>query len=746
MTIRIVKSIIFLTAGFLSVGLTGCRENDPSGQKDYTQYVNIFIGTGGHGHTNPAAMVPHGMIQPGPDTRIHEWDACSGYHYDDTKINGFAQTRLSGTGCADFGDFLIMPTTGAQDTHYAGEKEDSQNVAWASEFSHENEVATPGYYSVFLDRYGIKAEITATQRAAIYKFTYPATENPGLIVDLDYNIQEQTNLDMSFSVLNDTTLQAFKSSNWWEYRQDIYMYMVFSKPFTYDIVEDTIKTTTRQEPRCKLLLHFDETDGETIFVKTAISSVDYAGAKLNLEAEIPGWDFEGIRKSAAEEWNRWLSKIDIKSDDNDKRTIFYTALYHANLSPNIFQDVDGRYLGMDLEIHKGDVDDPIYTTFSLWDTFRALHPLLSILDPHQNEAYIRSLMKKGKEGGLVPKWDCGANYTGCMLGYHFASLVADTYVKGYRNFDVEEALRQARRCAEYDTEGITSACPRFLIPYIMPISRYYKGTIGYSPCDKDKESVSKGLEYAYDDWCIAVLADSLKQKEIADQYYSFAKIYQRYFDKESGFMRGIDSEGQWREPFDPRRSDHRNDDYCEGNAFQWSWFVPHDVEGLVDLYGGKERFLQRLDNLFNESSEITGEEVSADISGLIGQYAHGNEPSHHIIHLYNYVGEHKKTQELVAQVQNTLYMNAPDGLSGNEDCGQMSAWYILNALGFYQVCPGNATYSIGAPLFDEATIHLPNGKDFVVRKGNSNSLNNKQLDQPFFTHEQMMNGGILVIK
>lgn len=729
----------------LVVGLSGCQRAENDCQTDYTQYVNMLIGTGGHGHTNLAAMVPHGMIQPGPDTRIHGWDACSGYYYEDSKINGFAQTRLSGTGCADFGDFLIMPTTGEQDIHYVGEKEENQNVAWASEFSHENEIAEPGYYSVFLDKYGIKTEITSTTRAALYRFSYPKDETPGLILDLDYNIQEQGNLEMSFKIINDTTLQAFKSSNWWEYRQDIYLYAIFSKPFTYSVVQDTIQTSKRKEPRCKLLLHFDATEEETIYMKTAISSVDEAGAKLNLETEIPNWDFDGIRKAASDEWNKWLSKIDIVTDDVDKQTIFYTALYHTNLSPNIFQDVDGRYLGMDLKAHQGDVNDPNYTIFSLWDTFRALHPLISILDPHQNEAYIRSLIKKGQEGGLVPKWDCGANYTGCMLGYHFASLVTDSYVKGYRDFDVEEALQQARRCAEYSTEGITPACPEFLYPYIMPISRYYKETIGYSPCDKDKETVSKALEYAYDDWCIAVLADSLKQSEIAKRYYSYSQLYRRFFDKETGFMRGVDSEGQWREPFDPRHSDHRNDDYCEGNAFQWSWFVPHDVNGLVELYGGKDSFIDKLDNLFTESSEITGEEVSADISGLIGQYAHGNEPSHHIIHLYNYVGEQEKTNQLVNQVMNTLYHNAPDGLSGNEDCGQMSAWYILNALGFYQVCPGNALYSIGTPLFDEATIHLDNGKTFTIIKGKTPKLNGSELKTPFFTHEELIHGGILQI-
>lgn len=726
-------------------------------QKQLTQYVNLFIGTGGHGHTHPAAIVPHGMIQPGPDTRIHDWDACSGYHYSDSLINGFSHTRLSGTGCADFGDFLIMPFTGTPQLEYVGEKGKIQNVAFASPFSHEKEVATPGYYSVFLERYGIRAELTATERTAMHRYTFPDTaKTTGVILDLDYAIQDQTNEIMDFEFVDSVTIRAFKRNVWWAYQQDLYFYAHFSHPIkSYKAFSENIIENGKTETRRKIIFLFNLLPNEQLLMKCSISSLDFDGAKRNLETEQPSWNFENTRQTAQKKWEKCLEKIDITTSDNNLRSIFYTALYHAYISPNLFCDVDGRYLGMDLKAHQGDINDPMYSIFSLWDTHRALHPLLSILSPKDNEAYIRSLIQKGEEGGLVPKWDCVANYTGCMLGYHFASLVADAYSKGYHNFNVKDAYRACLRSAEYDTTGITPACPHWLYPYIMPLSRYYKNTIGYAPCDKDKEAVSKALEYAYDDWCIAQLATSLGDKDNAKKYTRFSKGYQQYFDADTGFMRGKMLNGSWRTPFDPRRSDHREDDYCEGNAYQWSWFAPHDIKGLINLYGGKKKFIKKLDALFSASSEMSGDKISADISGLIGQYAHGNEPSHHIIHLYNYVGQSWRTQELVDSVLYTLYKNEPNGLSGNEDCGQMSAWYILNAMGFYQVCPGNPTYSIGRPIFNEVTIHLPNGKLFrIIAKNNSRKnkyvkrilLNGKQLSAPFFTHSQLIQGGILELE
>lgn len=718
--------------------------------KEYTGYVNPFIGTGGHGHTHPGAMLPHGMIQPGPDTRIDGWDSCSGYYYEDSTINGFAHTRLSGTGCADFGGFLLMPTVGEQKVEYLGKE--SQQRPFASAFSHRNEYAEPGYYSVFLDTYGVKAELTATERAAMHRYTFPESKESGFILDMDYNIQQQTNQVMEVEAVNDTVLCGYKRSAYWAWQQDLYFYAVFSKPFTHTLYTDTIEEGGQQIPVCKMLLRFDTGEDEQVMVRFSISSVDGEGARQNLLAELPDWDFDKVRADARKTWNDCLSKIEVKTEDPDQLAIFYTAMYHAFLSPNLFTDVDGRYLGMDLKVHTTDKEDPVYTTFSIWDTFRALHPLLTIIDPHTNESYIRSLLKKQREGGVFPKWDCAANYTGTMIGYHAASIITDAYVKGYRDFDVREAYQACLRTAEYDTTGIVG--PKWLVPFVMPRARYYKDALGYIPCDLENESVAKALEYAYDDWCISVLADSLGDVETRDKYARFAGAYKSYFDPETRFMRGRDSKGKWRTPFNPRSSTHRSDDYCEGTAWQWTWFVPHDVPGLVGLMGGEEAFVGKLDSLFTVSSELEGETVSADISGLIGQYAHGNEPSHHIIHLYNYVNRPWRTQELVDSVLYSQYRNAPDGLSGNEDCGQMSAWYILNAMGFYQVCPGEPVYSIGRPLFEEVIIHLPGQKDFVIRTKNNSKenkyvqsilLNGKPLEQPFFTHSDLTAGGVMEI-
>ena len=629
---------------------------------------------------------------------------------------------------------------------------ESQQMAYASAFSHENETAEPGYYSVYLDRYRVKAELSATKRAAIHRYTFPKAADAGFILDLDYSLQRQTNEDMVVEVISDTEIRGHKKSVYWAFDQYINFYAKFSKPFTFSIVTVSMALDANGPllPTAKVLLQFETGENEQVLVKVGVSAVDMDGARKNVEAEIPGWDFDGVKKAARQSWNDYLSKIDIETENADQRTMFYTALYHTGVQPNLFTDADGRYLGMDLKPHQGSVDQPVYTIFSLWDTFRAYHPLMTIIDPDLNEAFIRSLLLKQREGGVFPMWELAGNYTGTMIGYHAASVITDAYMKGARNFDVKEAYQACLRAAEYDTTGIK--CPPLVLPHLMPQAKYWKNKIGYVPCDKDNEAVAKALEYAYDDWCISVLAGEQGDAVNQQKYAEFGKGYKYYFDPSTRFMRGLDSEGNWRTPFNPRSSNHRSDDYCEGTAWQWTWFVPHDVEGLVELMGGREAFIGKLDSLFTANSALEGELVSADISGLIGQYAHGNEPSHHITHLYNYVGQPYKTQELVDEVLHTLYFNDPNGLSGNEDCGQMSAWYILNAMGFYQVCPGKPVYSIGRPLFDKTTIHLKGGKTFtIVTHNNSREnkyvqkmvLNGKELNTPFFAHQDMIDGGTL---
>lgn len=729
--------------------LSACTAN--TNVEDYSAHVNPFIGTGGHGHTFPGAVVPHGMIQPSPDTRIDGWDACSGYYYNDSTINGFSHTHVSGTGCCDYGDLLLMPTVGKQT--YQTTDSQSQQLPYASAFSHENESAEPGYYSVFLDRYQVKAELSASKRGAIHRYTFPASKESGFIIDLDYSLQRQTNSEMEIKVLSDTEICGHKKTTYWAFDQYINFYAKFSKPFTYTLINDSVTMDNgKRLPICKALLQFETKKDEQVLVKVGVSAVDVKGAQNNVLSEIADWDFDKVRQHARNEWNRYLSKIDVTTTNQEDKTIFYSALYHTGISPNLFTDADGRYLGMDLKVHQGDVKQPIYTTFSLWDTFRALHPLMTIIDPDLNTQFIQSLLKKHQEGGIFPMWDLASNYTGTMIGYHAVPVIVDAYTKGYRDFNIQEAYKACLRTAEYDTTGIK--CPALVLPHLMPKAKYYKNSIGYIPCDRENESVAKALEYAYNDWCISVFAESMTDFDNKDKYARFAKAYEFYFDKETRFMRGLNSKGEWRTPFNPRASTHRNDDYCEGTAWQWTWFVPHDVEGLVNLMGGENAFASKLDSLFTADSSLEGETTSSDISGLIGQYAHGNEPSHHVTHLYNYVNRPWRTQELVDSVFQSQYANRPDGLAGNEDCGQMSAWYILNSMGFYQVCPGKPVYSIGRPVFDQAVVNLTNGKKFTVMvKNNSKKnkyiesmlLNGQTLHTPFFSHQDIVDGGTLEI-
>ncbi len=738
----------------LTAGAVLCSCSKPA-QTDYAAYVDPMIGTGGHGHTFPGAIVPNGMIQPSPDTRIDGWDASSGYYYADSLINGFSHTHLSGTGCADYGDILIMPTVGKQVID--AQIDTLQNLPYASGFSHDREVAEPGYYSVELDRYGVLAEMTSTKRTTIHRFTFPATDEPGIILDMDYSIQHQNNLEMELQQVSDTEMRGWKLTKYWAFDQQIYFDAQFSKSFECQMITDTIiDTKGRPYARCKALLKFQPMqEGEQLLVKVAVSAVDYDGAAANLAAEMPAWDFDGTRTTARSAWNEYLGRFDVPTEgaNEDDLKIFYTAVYHTGVSPNLFMDVDGRYLGMDRKPHQGDVNQPIYTIFSLWDTFRALHPLLSIVDPDINNDFMRSLLTKAQEGGVLPMWELAGNYTGCMIGYHAVSLFADAVAKGQNSFDINDALRASVRVAEYDTTGIK--CPALVLPHLMPVAKYYKNTIGYVPADKDNEAVAKALEYAYNDWCIAQLALAAGDSATAEKYLEYGKGYQQYYDPSTGFMRGKMSDGSWRTPFVPNASDHRGDDYCEGTAWQWTWFVPHDVDGLMELMGGKEKFAERLDSLFSASSELVGDLVSADITGLIGQYAHGNEPSHHIIHLYNYADQPWRTQELIAQVYDEQYRAEPDGLSGNEDCGQMSAWLIMNAMGIYQVAPGNPVYSLGLPFFPEMAVKLGNGNTLnVVAEGldrnnryvESVSFNGEVLPEPFLSHQQLMQGGELRFK
>ncbi len=730
------KKVLFILITPILFLLFACSEKE----QDFTKFVNPFIGTGGHGHTYPGAVVPHGLVQLSPDTRNSGWDACAGYHYDDHTLLGFSHTHLSGTGIGDYGDILFLPFTGEPQL-VSPNGEDKQS-RFGSAFSHEEEKAEPGYYSVFLKNYNIQAELTATTHAGFHRYTFPKSENPGLIIDLTITIHERMLAKSELKVISDTEIQGMKQVHGWAPNRYVYFYAQFSKPFTCTIDEEK-----------KASLNFSETkENEEIMAKVGISFVDFEGAKKNLQTEIKSWNFDQVKKEAHNQWNKELSKIKIKTNNETSRTIFYTALYHSALEPTITSDIDGRYRTMDNQIAQ-DNNYTNYSVFSLWDTFRALHPLYTIVSPNENQAMIRSLIRKSDEGGLLPMWELASNYTGCMIGYHSVPVIVDAYMKGQQDFDVEKAYLACKKSSSHDTINVSPTIDRNMLKEnLMSMGKHYKNTLGYIPADKELKSVAKGLEYAYNDWAIAQLAKALNKDEDYCHYMELSKNYKNYYDKSTGFMRGKLSDGSWRTPFNPISSDHNNDDYCEGNAWQWIWFIPQDIEGLATLMGGREAFITKLDSLFSISSDLEGPNVSADISGMIGQYAHGNEPSHQTIHMYNLIGQPHKTQELVDRVLQTLYFNAPNGLSGNEDCGQMSAWYILNSMGFYSYCPGIPYYSIGRPLFEEVNIALENGKVFVIRAINNSEknkyvksacLNGKNLDVLFFSHKDLMEGGIL---
>ena len=737
------------------IGLFSCAEKELP--KEYTDSVNVFIGTGGHGHTFPGATLPHGMVQLSPDTRLFGWDACSGYYYDDTSIMGFSHTHLSGTGIGDYGDILFMPVVGEKPL-IAGTAE-KPDEGYRSRFSHEQESARPGYYQVLLQDDSINVELTATLRAGLHRYTYPKASDARLIVDMEPTIHGHQHPVTQIRVVNDSTIAGMKYTVGWAKRHYVYFYAVFSSPFDYKLYSGTeyqSDSTSVTVNTAKAVIRFKNlpVDGR-VLAKVGISSVDEEGARLNVEAEIPNWNFEDVMKEANTAWNEALGKIDIETSDNDSRTVFYTSLYHAFIQPSLASDVDGRYRTMGHEI-KQDASYTNYTVFSLWDTFRAAHPLYTIVTPEQNQAFIRSLLRKYDEGGILPKWELASNETGTMIGYHAVSVIADDMMNKQCDFDVKKALEACIRSSVYDTTGVTPMMDRQILNgKLMPVSIKYKNELGYIPCDKVGGSVSQGLEFAYNDWLIAQMMKEHNRKDLYDKYMELSRNYRNYFDPETKLMRGRLSDGSWITPFDPA-SVQRPSNYVEGNAWQWAWFVPQDVEGLMELVGGRKSFEAHLDTLFTTSSELTGDpNAAADVTGMIGQYAHGNEPSHHIPYLYNYAGAPRKTQALADHILRTLYHNDPNGLSGNEDVGQMSAWYALSAMGFYSFCPGRPVYEIGRPIFDKVTIHLSNGKDFVIQAKNNSvenkyirsmKLNGEDLAEPRFSHFDLMKGGELIFE
>ena len=709
-------SRIFLIA---ALGLASCAQ--PAADDNLTRYVDPRIGTGGHGHVFVGANVPFGLVQLGPTSIPQAWDWTSGYHESDSTVIGFSHTHLSGTGIGDLFDVTVMPVVG-EVTCARGTEEDPASGLW-SYADRTKEVVRPGYYSVPLVRYGITAEMTATSRVGFHRYTFPAADDAAVIFDLEnggcWDKATETHIEPS----GDSRLVGWRYSTGWAKNQRVWFVAEFSRPFT----------SFEQVGEHYARVNFATAEGEQLMLKVALSPVSIEGAEANLAAELPGWDFDATAAAADAAWNAQLAKVKVTTQDEVARRIFYTGLYHTMVAPSEFCDENGDYRGADGAVHRNP-GHTTYTTFSLWDTYRAAMPLMTILHPDRMPDIVNTMLAIADEQGRLPVWHLWGNETDCMVGNPGIPVVADAIVKGIGGFDRERAFEAIRRTAMNPDRG-----------------NGLRMKYGYIPCDLFNEAVAYDMEYALADGAAARAAEALGRGEDARYFTERSHSYRNYFDPSTGFMRGRDSRRGWRTPFNPFASTHRADDYCEGNAWQYTWLAPHDVAGLESCFGSRARMLGKLDSLFTVSSVIEGAETSPDISGLIGQYAHGNEPSHHILYLYTMLGQPWKTAEKVREVLTTLYHDQPDGLSGNEDVGQMSAWYILSSLGMYEVEPAGGRYWFGSPLFDRAEIAVPGGTFTIVAENNSSEnkyirrvwLNGRPYTKPWIGHEEVMAGGEL---
>ena len=689
------------------------------------EYVNPFIGTGGHGHTYPGATLPFGMVQLSPDNGTQGWDWCSGYNYSDSVIAGFSHTHLSGTGIGDLCDISVMPITGGQP--------DTMKVK--SRFSHSEEKASPGYYSVKLRDFNVQAELTSSVRCGMHKYTFPASNSSSIRFDLGFAINWDRTTETYFRRVNDSTFVGHRFSTGWAKNEKVFFAVRISKPIKSLTIFADKKKTNSDEVKAKDLLaylNFNTTAGEVIYMTVGLSFADIEGAVESLN-EIRTWDFDAVRKSAEETWERELRKIQVNTTNESVKKTFYTALYHTYLAPVIFSDRFGNYKGVKGNVEKGKL---MFTVQSLWDTFRAANPLLTITQTELVPSIINSYLAFYDQNGLLPVWDLHFNETNTMTGYHAVPIIADAILKDIKGFDYEKAYTAMKASAMQSIRG----------------SDMYR-QLGYVPADKTGESVTITLEYAFDDWCIGEVAKKLGKTQDVQDFNQRAQNWKNLFDKSSGFMRGKNANATWVSPFDSYQSEHDGKSpYTEGNAWQHSFFVPHDVEGLRKSFGNENGLSNKLDSLFTISTKITGKNISPDISGLIGQYAHGNEPSHHIAYMYNFLQKPAKTAERVREIMSTMYTNKPDGLSGNEDCGQMSAWYVFSALGFYPVNPASSQYIIGSPLVDQSIMFLATGKTFRVLSLNNSdkniyiqsaTLNGKPYSKNYITHQDIMSGGVL---
>ncbi|PLX10193.1 MAG: hypothetical protein C0598_10895 [Marinilabiliales bacterium] len=706
--------------------------NSCSNKKPDTPFynVNTFIRTGGHGHTYPGATMPFGFVQLSPDTRKDSWDGCSGYHYSDSIVYGFSHTHLSGTGVGDYGDVRIFPSVGEVKTNVV--YGDNYQEGYGSKFIHEMEVAEPGYYATYLIDSDIYASFTVGTHSGFHKYMFPKSNESHILLDLIESVTSERINGAKIEIINDSTIAGFRNTSGWANNQHLFFYAKFSKAFTsWGIENNGIREDNKKHAEgdsLKAWFNFKTSAKEIVYLKVGISAVDIEGARNNLENEIPDWDFKNNRKMAKEAWENQLDKIEVFGNRDDKE-IFYSALYHSFVAPNLSSDVDGRYRAHNNKIYENS-DMKMHTVFSLWDTFRALHPLFTIVQQDKTNDLINSMLEMYSHDGLLPVWELAACETNCMIGYNAVPVIADAYVKGIRGYDPQIALEAMVASANSGKFGL----------------EYYYDK-GYIPANKEGESVSKTLEYAYDDWCIAEMAKLVGNEEIYNEFIERAQYYKNIYDRSTGFFRGK-SNGRFVHPFDPTEVNFM---LTEANTWQYNFFVPQDINTHIDLLGGDINYEAKLDSLFTTKQSLSGRHQS-DITGLIGQYAHGNEPSHHMAYLYNYVGKPWKTQKIVRQIMSELYSNKPDGLAGNEDCGQMSAWYVLSSMGFYPVSPGTDKYALGSPVFDSIKINLENGNVFKIIVENNSEENiyiqsvtyNKELYfRSFITDKMLVDGGTL---
>ncbi|XCF05960.1 GH92 family glycosyl hydrolase [Tamlana crocina] len=728
---------------FLIVLVFTCKNKSKDSLKNsakpkLTHLVNPFIGTGGHGHTYPGATVPFGMLQVSPVNGISAWDWCSGYHYTDSVAIGFSHLALSGTGIGDLADILLMPINKEVDLSPTPKERDSLN--YKSKYTHKNENASPGYYQVYLEDHDIDVELTTSQRTAHHKYTFKEGDMQSVVLDLGFSINWDKPTETAINIENDSTVTGYRFSTGWAKNQKVFFVAKFSKLIKNSklyIEGNLTENNTAIGEKTATQLIFDSQNTNQLYVKVALSSVSIENAKNNLDSG--NFDFEATKRNAEHIWESALQNIKVETPVDSLETMFYTALYHSQLAPVTFSDANGAFRKENDSIAVAD-DYTAYSTLSLWDTFRAEHPLLTLVARDKVAHFINSMLAYYETRNILPVWTLYGNETNTMTGYHSIPVIVEAYLKGIHGFDAEKAYEAMKITMMQNERGL----------------EHYK-TFGYIPYELLDESVTITLEYAYNDWCVAQMAKALGKDNDYNFFMQRSKAYTYLFDKDTGFMRGKSKNGKsWNTPFDPKYSNHReHTDYTEGNAWQHSWFVPHAVEDFIAMHGGNETFTSRLEQLFTESSDITGDNVSVDISGLIGQYAHGNEPSHHIAYMFNKANKPWRTQYWVNHILNTQYNTTPNGLSGNEDCGQMSAWYVFSAMGFYPMNPASGIYEIGSPIFEKTTIKLEDDKVFTIEAENvsdkniyiqSATLNDKDFNSTTISHKQILNGGTLTFK